>query len=543
MPKSKLTKGQLRRIINHLIQSGNADREPVYHTPAPVRSDYASKSDSVVRRRGTEEDEDQFAGLYRDHGLLEPPYSFADLWRIYEQCDVLWCCIEAVVSNCERRHDFEFIGDDKTQKDTGRRQEEKRMIHDFFNRVNEKHSFQALRKKIRLDREVTGNAFVEVLRNLRGRVERLYYLPSTRVRVTRLDDEEIPVQVKIPRSGSLVDLTVYRRFRRFGRVVSPTENKLRWFKEFGDPRVLDADTGEFLKNPETNEYVLEPCEYPNKATEVWWFRDNFAGNVYGIPRWVSVLVDAKARRIARWLNYDLLDQGAVPKGILLFQNGTISEGTRRHLEQTLQEWRDPRKYNQWVVLNVEPDTFAFDLTTGASKGGSKPEFINLDRNEDYMFANFLTHVEQTIRKVYRLPPIFTGASTDYTHATAYASLEVAETQVFEPIRGEFDEKVTTELIQDEFGIYLWRLKTRSARISDKETFYKAAAMWAKAGGLSTNHMIQLGNEMLGTNVSEYEGDLYNVPVAWVTAMIANGSIRYDADGELMVERGDSARHE
>ncbi len=534
MPNNKLTKAQIRQIISHLIREKNPVRRDMHHNPAPVRNDFTSKSDSVVRRRGTEEDEDHFAKLYHDHGLLEPPYSFADLWRIYEQCDVLWCCIEAIVGNCERRHDFEFIGGDKPQKDMDSSQSEKRKVQDFFNRVNEKHSFQALRKSIRLDREVTGNAFLEVLRNLRGEVERLYYLPSTRVRVTKLGDDEIPVKVKIPRSGNLVEIKVYRRFRRFGRVISPTENKLRWFKEFGDPRVLDADTGEFLKHRETNEYIIEPYEYPNKATEVWWFRDNFAGNVYGIPRWVSVLVDAKARWIARWLNYDLLDQGAVPKGILLFQNGTISEGTRKHLEQTLQEWRDPRKYNQWVVLNVEPDTFGFDLSTGASKGGSKPEFINLDRNEDCMFANFLAHVEQTIRKVYRLPPIFTGASTDYTHATAYASLEVAETQVFEPIRSQFDEKITTELIQNEFGIYQWRLKTRSARISDKETFYKAAAMWAKAGGLSTNHLIQLGNEMLGTNVSEYEGDLYNEPVAWVTAMIQNGTIGYDANGKLVV---------
>ncbi|MFH1114789.1 MAG: hypothetical protein V1792_12815 [Pseudomonadota bacterium] len=534
MPHDKPTKAQLTRIINDLIREKNSGRRPMHHNPAPVRSNLAAKSDSVVHRRGTEEDEDRFAKLYRNRGILEPPYSFADLWRIYEQCDVLWSCIESVVSNCERRHDFEFTGDDKTQKDTASSRADKDRIQDFFSRVNEKHSFQALRKKIRLDREVTGNAFVEALRNLHGEVERLYYLPSTRVRATELDEEEIPVNVKIPRSGNLVDLTVYRRFRRFARLISPTGNTLRWFKEFGDPRVLDADTGEFIRDRVTHEYIREPNDYPNKATEVWWFRDNFAGNVYGIPRWVSVLVDAKARWVARWLNYDLLDQGAVPKGILLFQNGTISEGTRKHLERTLQEWRDPRKYNQWVVLNVEPDTFGFDLNTGASKGGSKPEFINLDRNEDYMFANFLTHVEQTIRKVYRLPPIFTGASTDYTHATAYASLEVAETQVFEPIRSAFDEKVTTELIQNEFGIHQWRLKTHSARISDKETFYKAAAMWAKAGGLSTNHLIQIGNEMLGTNVSEYEGDLYNEPVAWVTAMIENGTIAYDADGKLVV---------
>lgn len=538
MQHHNLTKGQLRQIVNHLLQKQRITSQPCDHRPAPVRGDYASKSDTVVRRRGTEEDEDRFAKLYKDHALEEPPYAFADLWKVYEQCDVLWSCIDSVVRNCERGHDLDFTGDDKASKDTEESQAQRSRLDDFFNRVNEKHSFQALRKKIRLDREVTGNAFVEVLRNLRGDVERLYYVPGTRVRVTKLGDDEIPVTVTMPRAGRLIDMTVYRRFRRFARVISPTGNTLRWFKEFGDPRILDADTGEFVKDRTTNEYIREPYEYPNKATEMWWFRDTFAGNVYGMPRWVSVLLDAKARWIARWLNYDLLDQGAVPKGILLFQNGAISEGTRRHLEQTLQEWRDPRKYNQWVMINVEPDAFGFDLNTGASKGGSRPEFINLDRNEDYMFANFLSHVEETIRKVYRLPPIFTGASTDYTHATAYASVEVAETQVFEPIRTEFDEKVNTELVQNEFNVYDWRFKTREAKIGDKETLYKAVSTLAGTGGLSTNHLIRLGNETLGANVSEYQGKLYNEPVAWVTAMIENGSVVYNEEGELAVAADD-----
>ncbi|MBM3302642.1 MAG: hypothetical protein FJY85_22155 [Deltaproteobacteria bacterium] len=175
-----------------------------------------------------------------------------------------------------------------------------------------------------------------------------------------------------------------------------------------------------------------------------------------------------------------------------------------------------------MTLNIEPDALSLDLNTGAAKGATiKPEFINLDRTEDYMFREYLKYCEEAIRKVYRLPPIFVGASNDYTHATAYASQEAAETQIFQPLRNEFDEKVTTELIQAEFGIHLWKLKTRGPRIGDKDTFYKAVGMWSRAG-LSWNQLVVLGNEMLGTNFSTREGEIWDMPFDILKSQLQSG---------------------
>lgn len=536
----------LKNLWSRSSKGGRAVRQEFRHIPAPVAPGYAVKSvpDPFRPRKGS--DEDGGASLYQRHGLLEPPYPFADCWIDYEQSDVLTSCIDAILRNCERPHDLEFIGDDLNQRDTDEAQAHYLFLRDFFSRVNEKHGFLTLRKKLRLDREVTGNSFVEVIRSLTGSVDRLYYLPSTYIRATEACETEIPVILKMPRNGKLVELTVLRRFRRFGRLVGPGASRVQWYKEFGDPRILDAETGEFVTDkhkrfvcedrriidPLTGRYVrdrggdlalhAQSIPLQRRATEIWWFRDNFGGNAYGIPRWISALLDVRARYVAKWLNHDLLNRGGVPKGIVLFQNGSISPQTQEHVRRTLQEWGDPRIFNQWVTLNIEPDSLSFDLNTGGSKSGTvKPEFINLDRTEDYMFREYLKHCEEAVRKVYRLPPILTGAATEYTHATAYASQEAAESQIFEPLRNEFDEKVTTELIQAQFGIYHWRLKTRRTKIGDQETFYKAVGMWSQAG-LSWNQMVQLGNEMLGTTFSTREGEVWDMPFEALKALLNRG---------------------
>ncbi|MBI4962522.1 MAG: hypothetical protein HY913_04535 [Desulfomonile tiedjei] len=508
----------------HKLIQVQPKEDPYRHRPAQRRGQYTSKQDAVLPRKGSDEDEDQFASLYANSGLLEPPYAFPDLWLTYEQCDVLWACIDAVVTNCERQHEFEFAGDDTQERDTGEAKAQWIMLRDFFSRVNEHDSWLALRKKLRRDVEVTGNAFVEIIRNKAGQVERLYYLPSTYVRVTRLDDQETPITEQIPRNGKIITIQTAKKFRRFARLVGASKTKLVWFKEFGDPRTLDATTGRYTNKPK------------ERATEIWWFRQTFAGNTYGIPRWVSAITDVKGRYLARWKNYDGLEQG-IPPFLILLKGGKLTEGTRRHISKILEEWRDPACFNEPAIVQIEPELYNLDLNTGSSKAGTNAEVIKMrdDRTEEYMFAGYLKHTEDAIRKVYRLPPIFIGSSSDYTYATSYASLEVAETQVFDPIRKEFDEKVNVEFLQNEFGVRLWRFKTRGAQIGDKETFYKSAGMWARTGGPSLNHLIQLGNEAFGTDWSPYEGALYNkIPLAVLMALVRDGRVTVDDAGDLQV---------
>lgn len=76
------------------------------------------------------------------------------------------------------------------------------------------------------------------------------------------------------------------------------------------------------------------------------------------------------------------------------------------------------------------------------------ERFGAERQNDSMFENYLAKCEERLRTAFRLPPVFIGKSQDYSFATAFASYTVAEAQVFEPERSEFDEQVNMSLLRE-----------------------------------------------------------------------------------------------
>ncbi|MCC6649335.1 MAG: phage portal protein, partial [Polyangiaceae bacterium] len=61
----------------------------------------------------------------------------------------------------------------------------------FFEACSYDHSFVELRRRTRQDLEVTGNAYWEVLRNAKGEIARLVYVPSYTMRLLPLDAEPV----------------------------------------------------------------------------------------------------------------------------------------------------------------------------------------------------------------------------------------------------------------------------------------------------------------------------------------------------------------
>jgi capsid portal protein len=70
---------------------------------------------------------------------------------------------------------------------------ERARLDAFFDFACFDHSFVDLRRRTRQDLEVTGNAFWEVLRDGKGDLARLVYVPSYTVRLLPLDREAVEV--------------------------------------------------------------------------------------------------------------------------------------------------------------------------------------------------------------------------------------------------------------------------------------------------------------------------------------------------------------
>jgi capsid portal protein len=107
------------------------------------------------------------------------------------------------------------------------------------------YSFIKLRRLMRQDLEVGGNAFWEATRDRAGRLKRLVYVPAHTMRLMPLDKDYTLYTRRERKSPTAFEtVTALKRFRRYVQVINGIST---YFKEFGDPRYLSKTNGMYAK--------------------------------------------------------------------------------------------------------------------------------------------------------------------------------------------------------------------------------------------------------------------------------------------------------
>ena len=517
-------KGQARK-------SDAADLPRAYTEDRDEEVKFMAARNPVQRRQSADEDEPIFGIAYQQGTLIPPVWPANILWSLYEESDTLGACCRSYVDNIERDYDYEYVGPEGLIGDKQSKAEKKK-LEDFFSQVNEKQSYKTVARKKRLDQVVTGNGYREVLDDQETLEPLLmYHVPGTWMRITDLDKESVLTWVDLPRNGEIKKSPVYRRFRRFCRYMPSKE--MQWFKEFGDPRMVNKKTGEYYKNPDgtfifetdIKEKKLDQKLFVDKATSIWWSRDTFGGNAYGTPIWVGAMSAIRGAYLANWVNYDTLDHGGMPPWLLMIY-GKLAPGTRKYLDDLVKTWRNPKVYSEPGYIEIEPNLMSFNTSAGAKTGA---EFVSMRdmRSEESMFPGYRKECRETVGMVFRLHPILYGI-TEGPGGTNYAALETVQNQVWGPIQEAEDERTNVELIQGRFKIFRWKIKTRPAPIGDQEQQYKAVGMASRAQGPTAKDLVDMENRILGTSFSVPDHPFYNqLSAAESLALVRQGQVIYD----------------
>lgn len=482
----------------------------------------------AVYRRGESDDTDVFAGKYGLYGLLEPRYNFLHLLNIVEESDALQWCIAAMVQGCDGNgHIFEFLGDRKAEKDKPEEQSAELRLRCFFDEVNDDGSFVNARERWRYDLESTGNAAFEIVRDLVGDVCQIWHLPITYCRMSPPETDPIEVTWWTRRNGQPEQLKRYAAFRKYARYLPYQGYKITWFKEFGDPRIMDKRTGEYWQ-----EGMAEiPPEH--RASELWWFKIPFKNLDYGAPRWIGALTVIKGRILANFVNFDLFNNQGVPPLLIVAAGGHFTDGTLDEIENTLESWRDPAKFNRVCLMEIEQNEVGFG-DTSQNKVTVTIERLRDARAEDYMFGNFLKYSGQIIGQCWRMAQLLLGSSEDYSLASAYAAQQTVEQQVFAPERRRFDEQLMLKVVRREFRIWNWALKSMGPQITGSDELAKIFGQITRGGGASMNDLTEFLNKYAGTNIKLSENKLMKVPAMIIQSLARLGRISIDDEGELVL---------
>jgi PBSX family phage portal protein len=400
---------------------------------------------------------------------------------------------------------------------------------------------EGLRGLTRQDIEVIGNGYWEVLRNGRQEVCQFNHIPAVSVRMMPIDTEV--TEVAIERRLSLLTLekaVVRKRYRRYVQIRGDfslgRDRNFVYFKEFGDPRVISANTGKAYKDTAT--FLLAKAEDSSEkdsvpATEILSFKISSPRATYGVPRWIGALLAVLGTRQAEEVNFLYFENRSVPPLAILVSGGRLNENTVARLESYISnEIRGKRNFHKIMILEAEG---AENAATGAPTSHMKIELRPLT-DAQQKDGNWQQYDERNADKVgqsFRLPRILRGDVRDFNRSTASASIDFAEIQVFGPIRQQFDW-VVNKLIFPALGIKYHLFKSNAPTVRDPEQLSRMIALITGANILTPAESRDLAQDVFNRSFDNLTDDWTKKPLAITLAEInlegKNGQDAFDEAG-------------
>lgn len=389
---------------------------------------------------------------------------------------------------------------------------ERARLDAFFDFACFDHSFVDLRRRTRQDLEVTGNAFWEVLRDGKGDLARLVYVPSYTVRLLPLDREAVEVTERA--RVSPVSFDTVRSRRRMRRYVQVQSTECVYFKSFGDPRVVSRSTGRVFNDIAALK-AAKPDDGP--ATELLHFAIHSPRSPYGVPRWVGTLLSVLGSRQMEEVNFLYFENKSVPPMALLVSGGRISEASVPRIERFIEE-NLKGKANFHKILILEADG------AGTGDGGRAKIELRPLTDAQQQDALFQVYDERNIDKVgsaFRLPRLLRGESKDFNRATAESALRFAEDQVFQPERDEFDFLINRKLLAD-MGIRFWRFRSQTPVTRDPERMTEMVERLVRVGVLTPEEGRLLAGDIFNREFRKIGDDWTKRPITLTLAGIQTG---------------------
>ena len=390
---------------------------------------------------------------------------------------------------------------------------ERARLESFFDFCCFDHSFVDLRRRTRQDLEVTGNAFWEVLRDGRGEVARLVYVPSYTVRLLPLDREPVEVAERVRVSPvSYERVTARRRLRRYVQVQG---SERVFFKSFGDPRAVSKTTGEVF--PDVASLLrARPGDAP--ATEIVHFAIHSPRSPYGVPRWVGTLLAVLGSRQMEEVNYLYFENKSVPPLALLVSGGRLSEASVPRIERFIEEnLKGKTNFHKVLILEAEGGSGAGD----AARAKIELRPLTDAQQQDALFQLYDERNIDKVGAAFRLPRLLRGDSRDFNRAVADAQLRFAEDQVFQPERDEFDFLINRKLLAD-MGIRFWRFRSQTPVTRDPERMTQMVEKLVRVGVLTPEEGRLLAGDIFNREFRKIGDDWTKRPITLTLAGIQTG---------------------
>lgn len=420
---------------------------------------------------------------------------------IGEYSSILQQCVDAYKTNIIEfgiEADYKIdINSDEIQKEIKEQaQSEWTRLDEFIRYLNMDESPEVIIGYALDDREKTGNGYLEIIRDGIGRPVGIEYADTQYMRVCK---KTVPEEVEyiMLENGQEKKVTRWKRFRKYVQMV---DNKKVYFKEYGDPRIMNSATGKFDDSTPEN----------LRATEIYHMK--IGSGTYGKPRWIGNLISLYGARKAEELNLTYFTNGRHIPAAITVSNGKLDDTSYEALQDYMNDLTGTENAHKFLLLEAEGITEEKIINGDEKITPAKVEIKSLAEilQQDALFLEYDEKTRQKIRSSFRLPPLYTGESQDFNRATADTARKVTEEQVFQPERKALARALNTLFLEPLRFKYV-RLSVKAADFHDPVEIAKVLDPFIQAGGVAPNDLRELLGQVLGQRVEAFP-DEYNFPL-------------------------------
>lgn len=357
------------------------------------------------------------------------------------------------------------------------------------------------------DRETYGISYCEVIRDKNGDVVQLEFIIDT-PSVDMTYPLEPYMDTEYFYKGERI--TRKKRFRKFRQNVA---GNTVYFKEFGDPRIMDKNTGRYVMEEEQ-----EPVEIDDQANEIIEFR--LGSMPYGEVRWIGQVLTVDGNRRAEVLNNAYFRKGRHTPLMILVKGGTLSESAFAKLQTYMNDIEGEKGQHSFLILETETNE-----TGAAFQDQKQPEVEIKDLasilQKDELFQEYQENGRKKTQSAFLLPDLYVGYTTDFNRATAQTAMEVTEKQVFQPERTSLAWVINNKLLNG-YGYKYVEAKLDEPDITNPDDIQKILNITERAGGLTPNLAKEYTYDVLGKDGCEdYPGDWGDIPLAYSRTVTQN----------------------
>ena len=335
-------------------------------------------------------------------------------------------------------------------------------------------------------RETYGIAYLEVVRDLAGEVMQIDFIKDTpSVRKTKPLEPHIPTVYY--HHGQQVE-----RKKRYCKYKQEIGGKVVYFKEFGDPRIMDRRDGKYLSSGET-------LELDYQANEILEFA--IGTEPYGEVRWIGQVLGVDGSRKAESLNNNYFENGRHTPLMIMIKGGTLTDESFEKLQQYMNDIKGAAGQHAFIILETESSDGRVDFDQSDKPEIEVKDLANI-LQKDELFQNYLDNNRRKVQSSFQLPDLYVGYTTDFNRATAQTAQEVTEEQVFQPERKSLAWAINNRLLNGYQFRYV-EAYFLEPDISNPDDLYKILTVCNNAGGLTPNMAKRRIYEAFGETAEDY----------------------------------------